>query len=180
MRISYRHLPHIYAIGAPLFITFRLHNSLPAGRVFPAHLPSGKAFVCMDWLLDEERAGPTYLRIPAVARLVTNAIRSGVPSDYQVHAWVVMPNHVHVLLTFRTDPSAALRQLKGASAREANQVLGLTGQRFWQEESYDRLVRSPEEFERIERYILRNPVKAGLARSPEAYRWSSVFEPRAG
>lgn len=85
-----------------------------------------------------------------------------------------MPNHVHLLLTFRTDPSVALRKLKGTSARVANQVLGLTGQPFWQEESYDRLVRGPEEFARIENYILQNPVKAGLARSPEEYRWSSV------
>lgn len=76
---------------------------------------------------------------------------------------------------FQADPSAALRKLKGTSARQANTVLGLTGQPFWQEESYDRLVRGPEEFKRIENYILQNPVRAGLARSPEEYRWSSVF-----
>ena len=87
-----------------------------------------------------------------------------------------MPNHVHMLLTPRIAPSAALRKLKGASAREANQLLGLTGQPFWQDESYDRLVRSQEEFESIKSYILQNPVRAGLAQSAEEYPWSSVSE----
>ena len=68
----------------------------------------------------------------------------------------------------------ALRKLKGASARAANQVLGLTGQPFWQDESYDHHVRSQEEFERIENYILQNPVRAGLARVADEYPWSSV------
>ena len=130
----------------------------------------------MDRWLDEERAGPTYLRIPAVAQLVTASIQKGVPLDYLLHAWVVMPNHVPILLTPRIEPSVALRQLKGASAREANKLLGLTGQPFWQDESYDRLVRNREEFERIENYILQNPVRAGLAQSAEEYPWSSVSE----
>jgi hypothetical protein len=68
-----------------------------------------------------------------------------------------------------------MQRLKGASAREANALLGLTGVPFWQDESYDHLVRSPEQFERIENYILQNPVRAGLARVAEEYRWSSGF-----
>ncbi len=172
-----RHLPHLYVIGEPLFVTFRLHDSLPPNREFPARLPSGKAFVCMDRLLDEERAGPTYMRMPAVAQEVVASIRSDAPADYRLHAWVVMPNHVHLLLTPGIEPSVALRRLKGVSARKANQVLGLTGRPFWQAESYDHLVRSQAEFERIENYILQNPVRAGLARSEEAYVWSSGFEP---
>jgi putative transposase len=94
-----------------------------------------------------------------------------------------MPNHVHLLLTPKIETSIALRKLKGTSAREANKLLGLTGQPFWQGESYDHLVRSPEEFERIENYILQNPVRAGLARVPEEYPWSSGFrglKPAAG
>ena len=67
MQLARRRLPHLYVIGEPLFVTFRLHNSLPPKRDFPAGLPSGKAFVCMDRLLDEERIGPTYLRMPPVA-----------------------------------------------------------------------------------------------------------------
>src|SRR5262249_6569856 len=120
MQLARRRLPHLYVIGEPLFVTFRLYNSLPPKRDFPACLPSGKVFVCMDRLLDEERAGPTYLRIPAVANVVMASIRKGTPGDYLLHTWVVMPNHVHLLLTPKIEPSVALRRLKGASAREAN------------------------------------------------------------
>ncbi len=126
MQLSRRRLPHVYVIGEPLFVTFRLHNSLPHSRQFPACLPSGKAFVCMDRQLDQERAGPTYLRRPAIAKVVIASIRKGAPGDYLLHTWVVMPNHVHLLLTPKMDPAVALRRLKGASARAANQLLGLT------------------------------------------------------
>ena len=175
MQLSRRRLPHLYVIREPLFVTFRLHNSLPSNREFPACLLSGTAFECMDRLLDEERAGPTYLRMPAVTKVVIASIGKGAPGDYLLHTWVVMTNHVHLLVTPNIDPAVALRRLKGASARAANQLLGLTGQPFWQDESYDHLVRSQAEFERIEGYILQNPVRAGLARVEEAYPWSSVF-----
>jgi hypothetical protein len=48
-----------------------------------------------------------------------------------------------------------------------------TGQPFWQDESYDHLVRHREEFERIRNYIENNPVVAGLVQAPEQYLWSS-------
>ncbi len=129
----------------------------------------------MDRLLDQECAGSSYMRMPAIAQAVTAAIRKGAPADYRLHTWVVMPNHVHLLLTPHIEPSITLRRLKGASARDANDLLGLTGQPFWQAESYDHLVRSQTEFERIESYIIQNPVRARLAQSEEEYRWSSVF-----
>ena len=129
----------------------------------------------MDRLLDQQCVGPTYLRMPAVANLVIASIRKGTPDDYLLHTWVVMPNHVHLLLTPKIEASIALRRLKGASAREANKLLGLTGQPFWQDESYDHLVRSEAEFEHIENYIVQNPVRAGLARIEEEYPWSSGF-----
>ena len=86
-----------------------------------------------------------------------------------------MPNHVHLLATAQAHVSKFMRRLKGYTARQANQLLSRTGQAFWQEESYDHLVRTPEEFRNIEAYILNNPVKAGLARSAEEYRWSSAY-----
>jgi hypothetical protein len=61
------------------------------------------------------------------------------------------------------------------SARQANAILGRTGLPFWQDESYDRWVRTPEEFARIVRYIERNPATAGLVKSVEDWRWSSAF-----
>jgi REP element-mobilizing transposase RayT len=176
MHVTQRHLPHWYAIGQPLFVTFRLCGSLPPGREFPTEsAAAGKAFLCMDRLLDGARIGPTYLAMPSIAQIVMDSLQYCGEIDYQLHAWVVMPNHIHFLATTRTDVSKFMRRLKGYTARQANQLLKRTGQTFWQEESYDHLVRTPAEFRSIEAYILNNPVKAGLARSAEEYRWSSAY-----
>jgi REP element-mobilizing transposase RayT len=93
---------------------------------------------------------------------------------FVLHAFVVMSNHVHLLAT----PAVALprltKSLKGITAKRANALLALTGSPFWQEESYDHLVRHEREFERIRDYIERNPVRAGLVREASEYRWSSA------
>ncbi len=89
-------------------------------------------------------------------------------------AFVVMPNHVHLLMTPLVDVSGTMQSLKRFTARECNRVLGLTGHTFWQSESYDRLVRDGTEFQRIVRYIETNPVKAGLVATPEEFSWSSA------
>lgn len=68
-----------------------------------------------------------------------------------------------------------VRQVKGPTARSANQLLARTGKPFWQEEYFDRMVRSEAEFSRIHRYIEWNPVKAALVAQPEDFHWSSVF-----
>jgi REP element-mobilizing transposase RayT len=131
----------------------------------------------MDRLLDGQRTGFAYLRMPAIAEMVADLIGKGAGCDYLSHAWVVMPNHVHLLLTPRVDVPVLLRRLKGASARESNKLLGQTGRPFWQDESYDHLVRTADEFQRIEKYMLQNPVRAGLARSAEEYPWSGISGP---
>jgi putative transposase len=130
----------------------------------------------MDRLLDEGRTGPTYLRMNAVAQVVVDAIRLGAGHYYTLHAWVVMPNHVHLLFTPHVPVSVLMQRLKGGTARQANKLLNQTGRRFWQDESYDHLVRNSEEFPRIERYIVQNPVRAGLAMSAEEYPWSGISQ----
>src|SRR5713226_8726531 len=87
-----------------------------------------------------------------------------------------MSNHVHVLLLPKIPPSRLLQSLKGATAREANRMLGRTGETFWQAESYDHWVRDEKERERIVSYIEDNAVKAGLVKRAEDYCWSSAFE----
>jgi len=82
-----------------------------------------------------------------------------------------MPNHVHLLMTPVISISEIMQSLKRFTARRANQTPGLTGQPFWQDESYDRLVRNAMEFRRIMKYIERNPVVGGLAESGEAFPW---------
>jgi len=120
--------------------------------------------------------GPFYLRQPAVADMVVEAIQynANTLGQYVLHAFAVMPNHVHLLVT----PAVALpkltKSLKGITAKRANAILASTGSRFWQEESYDHLVRHEQEFQRIQSYIEANPVRARLARNASEYRWSSA------
>lgn len=136
-------------------MTFRLYGSLPVGREFPVQsMTSGQAFLAMDRLLDTSRFGPIHLRRPEIARLVRDSILHCARVDFDLHAWVIMPNHVHLLVAPRT-----------------NQLLKQSGQPFWQDESHDHVVR---EFRSIERYILNNPVDAGLVHAVEAFPWSGA------
>ncbi|WP_321473760.1 transposase [uncultured Paludibaculum sp.] len=130
----------------------------------------------MDRLLDQARTGPFYLCRPVLAEMVAAAIRYGTEtlSQYELHAYAVMPNHIHLLITPTILPFRLTQSLKSVTARRANEVLGLTGRPFWGEESYDHMVRNQREFEKIRAYIEQNPVRAGLVAAAEAYPWSSA------
>ena len=142
----------------------------------PHKLSAGAAFVWIDLRLDTARTGPLYLAQDTVAKAVLASWEEGVRLHYfELGAWVIMPNHAHLLLLPNIEPSRLLKSLKGASARQANRLLGRTGERFWQAESYDHWVRNDEEWRRIAGYIEANPVRAGLAARASDYRWSSAF-----
>jgi putative DNA methylase len=178
-----RRLPHFDVVGQPLFVTFRLHGSLPDKRIFPPQqLTSGKSFVVMDRLLDQAVAGPRSLQQPEIAQIVADALCSGEHQfkRYELHSFVIMPNHVHILVTPHVVATRWLGPLKGLTAYHANRSLGRTGQPFWQEESYDHLVRSPVEMARIQAYIEQNPVSAGLVTAAERFCWSSAYALSAG
>jgi REP element-mobilizing transposase RayT len=89
-----------------------------------------------------------------------------------------MANHVHVFLKPKSNATLAsiTKNLKGFTAREANRHLERTGERFWQDESFDHWCRDRTEFFRIVRYIENNPVKAGLVELAEDWPWSSAAE----
>jgi type I restriction enzyme R subunit/putative DNA methylase len=141
----------------------------------PGKTSSGSAFVWMDRYLDSARCGPLYLAQEPIARIVDASLRRGVLlGQYELGAYAIMANHVHVLLLPKVSPSRLLQSLKGATARQANLLLGRTGETFWQAESYDHWVRDESEWDRIAAYIEGNPVKAGLVRCAEDYRWSSA------
>ena len=191
MPVYRRRLPHIYQIGQPLFVTWRLAGSLPANRPFRnADLTNGQAFAAFDRLLDTARTGPLLLKQPALAGIVISQLMQLAQIDKvcDLHAFAVMPNHVHVLLTPTIPLSQITKLAKGGTARLANKALGTTGNAFWQDESYDHFVRDRDEFLRIRRYIELNPVHAGLAAAPEDFHYSSASrvwgevsaEPRAG
>jgi putative transposase len=172
-----RHLPHLYEVGTPLFLTWRLHGSLPPNRAFPeATLTSGQAFEAFDRLLDAGSSGPLYLRIPAVASMVVTSMEycAAVLRHFSLHSFAIMPNHVHILITPAVPLPVLTKSLKSFTARKANEMLGLAKGPFWQEESYDHLIRNGEEFDRIAYNIEQNPVRAGLVIEARDYPFSSV------
>src|SRR5437879_4180913 len=94
-----RRLPHVYPKRKVLFVTWLLQGCLPASQAPPpGELSSGKAFAWLDLRLDTLRTGPLYLKQPAIAEIVVSSIYKGVElGHYDLHAWVVMANHVHLL-----------------------------------------------------------------------------------
>jgi REP element-mobilizing transposase RayT len=101
-----------------------------------------EVFASLDRVLDFASAGPFFLRQPTIADMVVEAIQydARVLAHYSLHAFVVMPNHVHFLAT----PSEALpdltRSLKGITGKRANALLSRSSVPFWQAESSDRIV----------------------------------------
>lgn len=161
----------------PVFLTWRLHGSLPPHRSFPPDARnSAQAFAATDRLLDEARVGPVYLRQPAVADMIVDAIRynADILGHYRLHAFVVMPNHVHLLATPAVPLPELTRSLQSITAARAHSMLASAESPFWQEESYCRPVRYAGEFEEIWNYIEADPVRAGMASEATEYRWSSA------
>lgn len=197
-----RHLPHIQPPGATLFVTFRLAGSIPVEaqerllaeaaaierrldkvadvgeRKRLAYQEQKRLFGRWDAVLDQAADGPHWLREPEVAQLVQEGLHYRDGKVYDLDTYCIMSNHVHVLFTpllegdeqYHALP-AIMHSLKGFTARKANLILGREGQ-FWQHESYDYVVRSEGDRERIRRYILQNPVKAGLAAAWSEWPWS--------
>jgi REP element-mobilizing transposase RayT len=130
----------------------------------------------MEKFLDKG-LGACDLRQPEIADLVSGAIQNFDLQRYELREWVVMPNHVHALLWPMPGHTLSdiLKSWKGYTGRWANQKLSRRHQPFWQPESYDHWIRNDEEKARICRYIRNNPVKAGLCRAPEDWRWSSCW-----
>jgi REP element-mobilizing transposase RayT len=177
-----RNLPHWQQPGACYFVTFRLGDALPQ------HLLDQWREERKVWLRwnpepwsDQQRndyherfteqqqewldagSGACHLRRPEVRQWVRSSVMKFDAIRYDVDAFVLMPNHVHLLWQMRVnfDLTKELKALKGASARACNVLLGLEGT-FWMEESYDRIVRDRDELAAFRRYIADNPTKARL------------------
>ena len=139
-------------------------------------LTEGQRFAAQDRRLDVAISGPRWLQQPQVAACVAETLLLGERAwkKYDLLAWVIMSNHVHVLLTPHVEMKKVTRAIKSDSARKANQILGRTGEPFWQDESYDHWMRKDEEMNRIIRYIERNPVMASFVERIEDWPWSSA------
>ena len=196
-----KHLPHIQPPGAVLFVTFRLADSLPrhviqqlldereAAEKQIATLPDTdqkaaryrthkRLFAKWDRYLDHANSGPMWLQETAVAQIVVNSLHHLDGTQYDLDCYSVLSNHAHVMLQPLEDENGRthaiariMHSLKGYTATAANKVLGRNG-RFWQEESYDHIIRDETERNQIRQYILYNPVKAGLVDNPEDWPWS--------
>ncbi len=195
-----RKLPHMQPKGATLFVTFRLAGSLPVTIIEQLqadheaeklaatsdegrYLAARRYFGRFDDQLDRS-TGPHYLQQPALANLVANSLHYRDQRVYQLDAFTIMSTHVHVMFTplqEGANPSGTpkhhklskiMQSLKRHTAYECNRLLGRQGT-FWQAESYDHIVRDTAEWQRIIRYILYNPVKAGLI--SEWQKWPYTY-----
>jgi putative transposase len=187
MTFYHRNLPHWHPVGASIFLTWRLHGSLPSskrstGRIacatkpLTAQVSPGRRFKQLDSILDKTRKGPFWLKDPRIAAIVVNAIHHGeiTLGFYDLHAYAVMPNHVHLLITPHVPIRRLTKGLKGTSSQVANSILHRKGNLFWQDESFDHWIRTSTEFDRIRTYIEFNPVSAGLVTRPQDWPWSSA------
>ena len=202
MKYSYkRHLPHIQPPDGIIFITFRLANSLPKNVIDQLKFDY-KSLVKLsknnkqhkkiydkkihelinryDMYLHKTSKGPFYLRKKEIADLVCNTMKYNDTKMYDLISYCVMPNHVHILfqpneisIEEYVPISNIMHSIKSFTANRANQILGRKGQ-FWEHESFDRYSRSDEDTIKIIRYILDNPVVAGLVSKRENWPWSYV------
>jgi putative transposase len=174
-----RNLPHWQKPARPIFLTWRLYGSLPYGFRLASTIVasnSGAHFIAIDRHLDQAAQGPTWLKEPRIADLLTGIVSRGAHElkQYSVLAHVVMSNHVHLLLQPEVPLAEITKGMKGVSARQANLILGRTGKYFWHDESFDHWIRDEAEEKKVIRYIERNPVAAGLVKNAEDWPWSSA------
>ena len=156
--------PHQYPEGKWLFVTCHLHGSLPQAKYPPpGKLSAGAAFVWIDRYLDTTRTGPSFCSGPDRWRDGLESLHRGVLlGQYALGAYVVMSNHLHMLLLPKISPSRLHAVAEGSHSQAGKPHLGANRGKFWQAESYDHWVRDQIEWNRIAAYIEDNPVKAGL------------------
>ncbi|MEK7725062.1 MAG: transposase [Acidobacteriota bacterium] len=149
-------------------------------------------FAKFEDVLHQEESNIVWLKDEMVAQIIADSLKYRDGKVYHLKAFCIMSNHVHVVfkplldekslkevegsspLKFvSSEPALAeiMQSLKGYTAHEANKILNRSG-KFWEEESYDHEVRNEEELSRIVKYVLNNPVKAGLVKDWRDWKWN--------
>ena len=178
------YLPHFDQPGLIQHIVFRLHDSVPATVIeqwkeelnWRENLPADDERVIelhkKIAAYEDAGKGVCWLKDPRLADIVQNALLHFNGTRYRLLSWCVMPNHVHVLIeTMPEFPvSEIVHSWKSFTAKECNKLLGRNGQ-FWMQEYFDRFVRSEKQYRYLVDYIANNPVKAGLVKSPDEWKW---------
>jgi len=176
------YIPHVDPGEITQFITFRLADSMPQTVLteWKQDLKNGEITDAalrqrIETYLDQNY-GERWLSDQRIASLVQNAILHLDGKKYRLIAWVVMPNHVHILIVTLPGYSVSeiMHSLKSFTSHEANKVLGRTGS-FWYKEYFDRYIRDGKHFRSVVRYIEENPVKARLCENPEDWEYSSAY-----
>jgi type I restriction enzyme R subunit/putative DNA methylase len=189
----YRHgrLPHLDAPGHFQHIVFHLADSLPRDALARiewelAQLPPSRRRLektrRIEAMLDAGR-GSCLLAQPVCARIMVETLLFGDGIRYRLHAWVVMPNHVHVLV--RQDQNHPLSRIVQSWKRHSSREIRRRGNDvsrqaaaphagIWQRDYWDRHIRNDRHFAAVEEYIRLNPVKAGLVPTPEDWPFGSA------
>ena len=182
------YLPHFDSPGALQHVTYHLADSISQDAVERLH---SEIVFLPDSQLDAERRerleawidsghGSCTLRDPVAAGIVQASFLNFDTQRYRLLAWVVMPNHVHVLIEpiHGWTVGKIVATWKKFAARLINEHLTARGQKplhpFWHREYWDRFMRDGRHYQQTVAYIHNNPVKAGLAASPEQWPWSSA------
>jgi putative transposase len=172
------YLPHRDEPGLTQMVTFHVADSFPASlrsewelllRIEDNHERRKRLQAYLD-----KGQGECPLRQPHLAKLVEATFQFYNLRDYELRAWVVMPNHVHVLFSVGQRPmSRVIMDWKKYTAREANKLLNQHGP-FWAADYWDTFMRNPDHELQARNYIERNPVKAGLVSVAVDWLWSSA------
>ncbi len=186
IHITHRNLPHWTKDGSIYWITFRLADSLPHEKLDNWKTERNQwvskhpePWSELEWKEYNERFGDRLegwldagygccvLSRPEVRKIFQECLLRFDEERLRIHAAVIMPNHIHLLLSPLKNHSLSelLKGIKGASARRINHLLGKTGTTFWMDESYDHIVRSEAQYQHFLTYITENPVKAGLSQN---------------
>jgi len=159
-------------------ITFRLADSLPAKLRSEWHglLPvkSSSQRSGMQAYLDRGR-GSCVLRNPEVAKVVEGSFLFGDGPRYRLLAWVVMPNHVYVVVEMVAGVRLAsiVQGWKSFTAHRVNRMLHRQGP-LWSRDYYDRYIRDEDHLRNAILYVHNNPVLAGLVKDPGDWPFSSA------
>ena len=178
-----RRLPHLTQPGAIYFVTFRLADSVPleVSRRWNDEKNTWLAANPPPWPPEVERAyhrrftmrlegwldaghGACVLKQTELRAEIMASLLHDDGKQYELGDYVIMPNHVHVLLKplVVLPVSQLLGTAKGASARRINAQLGTHGT-LWMDESFDHIVRGIASLKKFQRYIADNPAKARLS-----------------
>ncbi|NOQ14526.1 MAG: hypothetical protein GQ583_08650 [Methyloprofundus sp.] len=172
--MKYNHLPHIDISNYYQFITFRTHDSIDGfiKKLVSQHMPNNKKQMTVDTYLDRSHNG-AYLHGDVVLFLSEFFIsKEGIL--YELIAFSIMPNHIHLLILPLKPLPFIMQSIKGASAKIINEMLGKGG-KFWASDYYDKAVRDEKHFVLVYEYIKNNPLKLSEAK-PSSSRFYGIYE----